>query len=248
MGLSIRTPIREHDVLNILKSHPEWIDLSLGNGGRTLLRNIDSAFAKKQFSERPYLSLRLGMASNDAALHQSNIPRLNALEDYVGRGLLRWAETRYMRSARIPLLQFQLDHALSLTENRTGVDMLWIDDFDLGMRALPARRCAEELKNLVAWLDNLCADGLVRGWGVSLFNGQNGDARNWIEQLAHLRGDNSYCSSACIKVAHFNTQLFDLLSRVEIGIVLLAANEQEYDWAGRSMPDVPILMQWGTLG
>ncbi|MDO8317867.1 YheC/YheD family protein [Rhodoferax sp.] len=240
-GISVRSNIKPEEVVTLMRNQSGWIDLAVGMGGRRTLRAANEL--AEEVSQRAFISLRIGVAANDIALPDLGEKRLSAQEEYVGKGLLRWPEVRLMRSARVPLLQAQLHHALQLMPAR-GPDMIWVEDMDLGMRALPEAERLAELKKTMTWLDSVCLQGWAGCWGVCLFNDKSVESQVLLEQmLAHSSGQ-GFFKKIGVRAANFNTKQWEKMSAQLPELVLLANNSTEHQWVTQNLPQIPVLTKW----
>lgn len=182
-GVSVRGYLSEAHALEIARNPPEWLDVGLGQGGRKLFYELGRCQMTESTPCDPYLSFRMGLAISDAPLLSADLPRLIVLEDYVGHGLLTWSETRYMRSVRLPFLKAQFAQAQQVLAGRS-LDMLWIEDFDIGVRALDKDERLSAMADLAAWLDSLCVQGWADRWGLMLFSGLATEVAEWVGTMA----------------------------------------------------------------
>jgi len=241
LGISIRSTIKPEEVAEIIGQPRGWIDLAVGTGGRSTLCATDKS--AREVNQRPFISLRIGLAGNDIALPDLGLKRLSAQEEYVGKGLLRWSEVRLMRSARVPLLQAQLHQALQLMPTQ-GPDMIWVEDIDLGMRAIPVAERLPELKKTMAWLDSVCLQGWAGCWGICLFNDKSAESQTLLEQIRAQSCEQRFFKKIGIRAANFNVKHWEKISAELPELVLLANASTEYQWVSQNLPQVPVLMKW----
>lgn len=245
-GISVRSPIPVESVPDIADCGTQWLDVALSRGGRYLLSVIDEKYELLSDTSPFFLSIRLGMAAHDYDI-PGVFDKLNAVEEYVGRGLILWSEVNYMRSVRVPLLQVQLDLALQCLNMRCP-DMVWIDDLDLGLRSLSKSQRMNELILTVEWLDALCNKGVIRWWGVQCFNAKKPDVLKWIEYIADSAARYRNFKAICLRLEHYSEQYAILANKHQLSMVLLVKNQDEKESATKVYPGVSILMQWDPNG
>lgn len=242
-GISIRSQISEAEAVALARRPPAWLDIALGYGGRCLLSEVAAHVDAGGTQNKPLISLRLGAASNDSACATRSILRLNGLEEYLGRGLLRWPEARFMRSIRKPLLAAQFELASSIMGG-TVADLILIDDFDLGMRPLPENERASVLQATVDWLDQICTRGYAGRWGVTLSNARAPEVTDWLEVLVQLASAHRLFSCLCVRAGTFGDAFAHMLAGSQVAVVVLAFGDDDIAWAARNHPDFPVLSAW----
>lgn len=240
-GISIRSNIKPEEMVTFMCHPPGWIDLAVGMGGRRALCATNEL--ANDGNPRPFVSLRIGLTGNDLALPDLGLKRLSAQEEYVGKGLLCWSEVRLMRSARVPLLQAQLHQALQLMPTQ-GPDMIWVEDIDLGLRALPDTERLPELKRTMAWLDSVCLQGWAGCWGICLFNDKSVESQALLEQMLAQSYGQGFFKKIGIRAANFNANQWGKMSTLWPALVLLANDSTEYQWVSQNWPQIPVLMKW----
>lgn len=220
-GVSVRGYLSEAHALELARSPPEWLDIGLGQGGRKLLYELGRFQIMEYASCEPFLSLRMGLAISDAPLLSADLPRLLALEDYVGHGLLTWSEARHLRSIRLPLLKAQFAGARQVLAGRS-LDMLWIEDFDIGVRALGKDERLSAMAELVAWLDSLCVQGWADRWGLMLYNGLPTEVADWVGTMARYALCHKRFVSVAVRTRNLGKPLCAGLARDGLELIELA--------------------------
>ncbi len=226
-GVSVRGYLPEAHALELASTPPDWLDLGLGNGGRKLLLELARRPMMANVSLEPYLSFRMGLAISDAPLLSDGLPRLVAVEDYAGRGLLTWSEARHMRSVRLPFLKAQFAQARQVLAGRS-LDMLWIEDFDIGVRALDKNERASAMAELAAWLDSLCLQGWADRWGLMLFNGLATEVADWVGTMVSHAGCYGRFNSVAVRIRSLGKALCAALARDGIELIELAESGGKY--------------------
>lgn len=103
VALVSKVILSEAHALALARTPPEWLDVGWGQGGRKLLYELGRCHIQEDISLDPYLSFRMGLAISDAPLLSEDMPRLVAVEDYVGHGLLTCGGTPYaIRTIAVP--------------------------------------------------------------------------------------------------------------------------------------------------
>lgn len=241
-GMAIRTALKPEDIETAAHALTSWVDVGLGQGGRGLLHRLSQRRVDWPDTNQ-LLSVRLGFAAHDAAIPELEVDRLNPLEDFAGKGLLRYSEIPLMRSVRQPLLQAQLNCALQAMQPRSP-DLIWADDIDLGLRALPAKARLDELKVTVDWLDDVCLRGLSAHWGVCLFNARSQEVVNWFEQLLALTQSSSSFVAVGLRGTLPDVRLCQMAQARGLKLVFLVAQAEEQTWVSTHYPNSCQLTPW----
>ena len=235
--------------LNNLVSLPAaWFDVSLAHGGRNFLNTLGDHFKSLSDHKRPFLSLRLGHALNDAADGRDmRIYGSSAIEDYVGQGFLSYDESEFMRSLRPPLLTFQLDR--SLHELR-GVcpDMLWLEDADLSISTLSDDSRDAEATKTAAWFEGQCQRLKISSWGVMVNNPHSERALAVVETLLKAAGTSGHLRYIGTKANKVDAKVIDRLTESGLQPVLIAKELDATAAANALNRGCKILARWSWNG
>ena len=241
-GMTIRTALKPEDIETAAHAQTSWLDVGLGQGGRSLLHRLSQKRADWSGASQ-LLSVRLGFAAHDAAIPELEADRLNPLEDFAGKGLLRYSEIPLMRSVRQPLMQTQLNCALQVMQPRSP-DLIWADDIDLGLRALSTEARLDELKITVDWLDDVCLRGFSAHWGVCLFNARSQEVVDWFEQLLALTHSSTSFIAVGLRGTLPDVRLCQMALARGLKLVFLVAQAEEKTWVCTHYPDSCQLTPW----
>lgn len=226
-GTTIIGQILPEQIDRLISDQPPWLDIGVGNGGRTLLAAVGTQAGEpggRATSWSPLLSLRLGVATSDIiADPKPERPSIKATENYIGGGLLRLGETTLMRSARVPLLQAQL-HQGQQELNGIPPSLLWLEDPDLGLRPLTPEQRSLELQNTVTWFEHLCAHGQSGAWGVILFNPAHPASLGLLRELREMAGSDSRLTHVGVRGTSFPAALSRILAKYQLHPVLVVRN------------------------
>jgi|GEM_PF-2535919 len=184
-GVSVRSHLSAALIEALLAQQPAWLDVGLGSGSRALLARWVALNAERTPPQSQWLSLRVGMAASDGADPQGRWPRVQALEDFVGRGLLNASELKLMRSVRRPLLECQW-RLLQAVLGGARPALLWLDDTDLGLRALPPAQRMAALQDSMQWLSERVHAGEAGAWGLIFYNASVPQTQDWVLQALAL--------------------------------------------------------------
>lgn len=241
-GMAIRTALKPDDLEAAAHTQTHWVDVGLGQGGRSLLHRLVQMRTNRA-DVMPLLSVRLGFVAHDAAIPTLGAARLNPLEDFAGKGLLRYSEIRLMRSVRRPLLQAQLNHALQVMQSQSP-DLIWVDDLELGLRSLPADTRLSELKATAGWLEQVCEQGLSNGWGVCLFSARSPEVVGWFAQLLTITQSSRYFLALGLRGILPDARLCQMAEARGLKLVFLVAQPQEQQWVLEHYPRSSQLTLW----
>lgn len=242
-GVSVKGYLSEAHALALARTPPEWLDVGLGQGGRKLLYELGRCHIQEDISLDPYLSFRMGLAISDAPLLSEDMPRLVAVEDYVGHGLLTWSEARHMRSVRLPFLKAQFAQARKVLAGRS-LDMLWIEDFDIGVRALDRDERLSVMSELTIWLDSLCVQGWVDRWGLMLFSGLATEVADWVGNMASNARCHGRSISVAVRARNLGKALGVCLARDGLELIELAEKGGEHPSSALPQNTSGILIPW----
>lgn len=241
-GISVRTRIPFADIATIVQGSSPWLDLSLGLGGRDMLRGLRQGPSAEQGSP-PFLSLRVGYAINDLSTQPEITPaNLLAMEEYIGRGAIRWSEVEYMRSVRLPLLQLQFSQALAAAPG-VQPDLVWIEDIDLGLRGITLDNQIEELGQTIAWLEQICVQGQAQSWGITLYNCKSPASAQLVKTMKYLAGPENHFSHVSGRLPLVDRLVVDQILAEGVQFVLVA-NDDTQEFNGIDPHQVAVLRKW----
>jgi hypothetical protein len=241
-GLAIRSALKPEEIEAVAHTQASWMDVGLGQGGRSLLHRLIQLRANADDANL-LLSVRLGFVTYDAAIPALAAERLNPLEDFAGKGLLRYNELRNMRCARQPLLQEQLHKALQVMQPQRP-DLIFVEDIDLGLRSLPNEERLPALKATVSWLEDVCLSGQSRYWGVCLFSSRSQDAVDWFEQLLALTQPCQSFFALGLRGIKPDARICQLTMKRGLKLVFHVADTYERQWVGEHYPESSQLTPW----
>ncbi len=248
-GMTIMGQILPEQIEPFLASKPQWVDLGVGNGGRALLAALGKQAEISNpgsMAPFPFISVRLGIATSDIIRDpQSERSKIKATEDYIGGGILRHYESVLMRSIRVPLLQAQLEHGLREL-NGHPLDLLWLEDPDLGVRPLKPEERSRELHQTAAWFDNLCAIGQAGSWGVILFNPAHPASLDLLQKLHEFSGSERCLSHVGVRGASVPALLNVKLEEYGLHPVLIVRHldSDELSMTQNQPKEASRLLQW----
>ncbi|GAB4215200.1 MAG: hypothetical protein Fur007_12790 [Rhodoferax sp.] len=225
-GVSVRSQLTPTQQDALVQSMPAWLDVGLGPGSRSLLARLaqsasfSSPLPPSQPAQQPgpRLSLRLGMAAPDWADPQNRWARIQPLEDYAGRDLLRWPELRLMRSLRLPLLQTQWGE-LARAMAPLKPDVVWLDDLDLALRALPVGEQRAQLQTSLRWFADGVGAGNWPAWGLVFYNAATTQTRSWLQTAVGMARDLPGFWGVCLRSA-VPTETLDWLDVQAVAVAL----------------------------
>jgi len=204
----------------LLASQPTFVCLTLGHDGRRLLR----ALADLQARSACFVALFLGHAYSD--VQTSDLPSISAYEDYLGKGILRWAESENLRSIRLPLLQAQWRQMLTAT-SAIRVDLLCLEEADLGWQALPDHESASSLLMTALWFEELCRSGQIGCWGISFFNHKSTAGQQLLRWLETHRERFSHLQVLAFSADRISDQELVDLDKLDVSQLLMTKSQTE---------------------
>jgi hypothetical protein len=242
-GISVRTRISPEDISELVQGSSLWLDISLGLGGRDMLRALHQLSSVGHGQSPPFLSLRVGYAINDFSLQPDIHPaNLLAMEEYIGCGAIRKSEVEYMRSTRAPLLQLQFQQLLAVSPGYRP-DLIWIEDIDLGLRGIALDHQIEELRRTIAWLEKICLEGQVQSWGINLYNCKSPASAQLVQTMKHLAGPDNHFSHVSGRLPFVDQHVVDKILREGLQFVLIA-NASAQEFKGMDPQEVAVLRPW----
>lgn len=242
-GISLWNRVSKNEISSLLKSRFDWIDMSLGHGGRALLAEL----AKIDIEKRPFFSLRIGNALSDlTADDKYEFANIVSIEDYLGKGLLKWPEATYMRSLRVPLLLSQLSQSLSALKGNAP-DLLWLEHPDLALLGIPEKLLLDELKTTVQWFEEMCQLGIANNWGVYLFNSSSGRSQKLMSTIIQLAGQKSHLSSVATRAYRSNLKVIDSIQSFKLASFVSVSSITVEDVAQAKAAGATLLKQWSNV-
>ncbi len=215
-GITSRKILKPIECDTILENNTQWIDVSIGHGSRQFIHDICQAKDQRNV----FLSFRVGFALNDRV--QGYRQSILALEDYLGTGIIRWSETEYMRSIRPPLLQKQYEQIEPYLVGGDNLDLMWIEDIELGLRGLNQSEQDKALNNMIEWFEKMCHLGQAKQWGVIFFNVRNKPAFELLKKLQLLSKNCKYFTTIATRMKTADLLTLKMLHEMNFNVVVLS--------------------------
>ena len=241
LGTSIKTIVKPENFEYVLNPLPKWIDVSIGYGGRSILKNLCNI--KEKDSRPSYFSLRIGNAQNDIVKDEKSLKNILAAEEYIGTGLISWKETELMRSLRMPLLKKQLGQAREVL-NTKSPDIIFLEDIDLGAYGLNDEQLFEELKKTVSWFEQICKDGETKYWGVTFYNFRSKSSLNILNILQELSSQSDYYKYIVLSLSKVDDETIRMLNKIDMKSIVLSKNLSDAEIDILNNNDIHVLKDW----
>lgn len=216
-GITVRNSISENEYKDFTNSLL-WIDFSLGHGGRKLIDFLTNHYYQK--NDRPFLSLRVGHALNDIKNVKRKKENIIAIEEYLGKGILNWNESKHMRSVRLPLIEKQYKQSKDYFING-GLDLLWLEDADIGFQALNGN-LELTLKEIIDFFEKLKKQKEIHYWGITLFNPKSTYSLKILNTLKKIDIDMPSFKFIGIRMKKLDLITLNLLLNMNINVVIFS--------------------------
>lgn len=238
-GSTIKNFIHPDNRQYIFDKPIKWIDLAIGFGGRTTLKEISN------LKKKPFLSLRIGNAQNDIIKNVKPPKSLIAIEEFIGRGLIKWKEAEYMRSIRLPLLKDQLEKAQTSLQGLIP-DIIFLEDADLGSYSLNSQSLKDELEKTFEWFEKLSQDGLTKAWGITLYNCRSKVSKEILTTIQELSGTKSHCKYLATPLNKLDPITLKVLKESDLISIVIPKNISNEELSQLNKDGIHTLLDWNT--
>lgn len=235
-GVSLRETPLEDKLEPIFEAGYQWIDSSIGHGGREFMQKVSASSESEK--NVGFYSLRVGYARNN----RTKDPELSisALEDYLGKGLLRYKESEYMRSVRKPLLERQWQQSSVMLKGFTP-DVMFLEDVDLGLRGIDQDEYQSTLSETATYLEGLSERSEIKSWGVTFFNAKSSVSIHAIEHLKGLAKKHKHFKFIAINLRKMDLKLIKDLEGLGVHIVIFSDEIKFEDLEHVSFANISVL-------
>jgi len=106
--------------------------------------------------------------------------------------------------------------------NGTVIDLLWLEDIDLGTYGLEKKEIRQELIKSIKWFDNLYLNGEIKSWGITFFNYKSKISIELLELVKELTINSDSFKFIAIRMENLDIDILTKLLKVAKNVVILS--------------------------